>query len=142
MALAFTTPLGPLTQTAFFAAPTLNRSLVAGSPPPAGLGQTDSRSFSSTSWVTMCHQVDPETGPLGLTRLAAISSLPIEERTARRHTCAFASQEGANPPGAVGEICLSPQERRASRNWWASTASRGAGYIRLIRPLPGYPGLS
>ena len=72
-----TTPLGPLTETTFFAAPTLNRSLLAGSPPPVNLCQTEQWSFSSTSWVTTCHRADPETGPLGLTRLAVISSFPF-----------------------------------------------------------------
>jgi hypothetical protein len=69
-----TTPLGPLTKTTFFAAPTLNRSLLAGSPPPVNFCQTESWSFSSTSWVTTCHRDDPEIGPPGLTRLAVISS--------------------------------------------------------------------
>jgi hypothetical protein len=73
---ACATPLGPLTITVFFAAPTLNRSLMAGSPPPTEPCQTDSWSFSSTSWVTTCHRADPETGPLDLTQLAAISSTP------------------------------------------------------------------
>jgi hypothetical protein len=121
--LASTTPLGPLTQRAFFAAPTLNRSLVVGSPPPARLSQTDAWSFSSTSWVTMCHRVDPETGPFSLTRLAVISSLLISKRTARRHTYANAVRRSAISPGVAGEICLFSQELHGGRNHWASTAS-------------------
>jgi len=139
---ASTTPIGPLTQTAFFAAPTLNRSLVVGSPPPACLGQTDSRSFSSTSWVTMCHRADPETGPLGLTRLAAISSSPDHGTDRSSPTCAIALQRGATLAGTVGEICLGRQESHVGRSRRTSTVSRGAGHIRFARPFPGCPGLS
>lgn len=112
---ACATPLGPLTKTVFFAAPTLNRSLVVGSPPPADLCQTDSWSFSSTSWVTMCRRADPETGPLDLTRFAVISS-SYSGRTTHRHTCAITMRRGAIPSGAVGEKCLFPKESISGRS--------------------------
>jgi hypothetical protein len=94
---ACTTPLGPLTKTAFFAAPTLNRSLVVGSPPPACLSQMDSRSFSSTSWVTMCHRDGSETEPLGLTRLATISSPPMHGAGNSSHHLRKRITDGCDP---------------------------------------------
>jgi len=123
---ACTTPYGPQTETAFFAAPTLNRSLVAGSPPPAYLSLTESRSFSSTSWVTMCHRVDPETGPFGLTRLAAIS-LAFEKARQLAASLAQSQNERVRPLSAqwvksasIRGSCLT------GRSQYASTASRGA----------------
>jgi hypothetical protein len=139
--LACTTPLGPLAEKAFFAAPTLNRSLLVGSPPPACLRQTDAWSFSSTSWVTMCRQVDPETGPPGLTRLAVISSPLIWGRTARRRTCAIASRRGATLFGAVGEICLVQQERlRRPKSAGFHCISRGRANP-FCPPFPRLPGI-